>query len=210
MIFSLLQIGPAAAFAFVLAIVIGITIHEFSHALAGYIQGDMTAKNEGRLTLNPMSHLDPMGSIMLLLAGFGWGRPTPYNPYNLKNQKYGPLIVALFGPLSNLIGAIVSIGILIAIGNSLPPNNLLILFLTYLFLVNVMLMLFNLLPIPPLDGSQIVFTLLPPKYERVKMWLAKNGPMILFGLIIIDIVTDIGIFSWIFRGVLSVLFNMLP
>lgn len=210
MIFSLLQAGPAIAISFVLAIIIGITIHEFAHALAGYLQGDMTARDYGRLTLNPLAHLDPMGTLMLLLAGFGWGRPTPYNPYHLRSTKYGPLMVALFGPLSNLIGAIVSVLLLVGLSSYLSADNLLMVFLVHLFFVNVMLMIFNLLPIPPLDGSQVIFTLLPPKFDTIKLYIAKNGPIILFSIIFIDMLFNVGIFSRIFQFFISLVFNFLP
>jgi len=205
MIFSLLEVGAGAAVAFVLAIVIGITIHEFSHALAGYLMGDMTARDAGRLTLNPLAHLDPMGSFMLLFAGFGWGKPTPYNPYNLRYQKWGPAIVAVAGPISNLVGAIVSIGLLIAVSSLYSPENLLIVFLSSLFFINIMLMVFNLIPIPPLDGSQILFTVLPPRYDNIKFFLTKNGIFILIGLLIFDNITGIGIF----RGIFTFVFNLI-
>src|SRR3989344_9626668 len=108
MLFQLLQTSLPLAIAMIAALVITITIHEFAHALAGYLQGDMTARDAGRLTLNPLSHLDPLGSIMLLFVGFGWGKPTPYNPYHLRFRRFGPLLVALAGPVSNAIGGAVS------------------------------------------------------------------------------------------------------
>jgi Zn-dependent protease len=218
LILRLLDSGPLVALAFVLAIVIGITIHEFAHALAGYLQGDMTAKDAGRLTLNPIAHLDPVGSIMLLMEGFGWGRPTPYNPYNLKDPKYGPLMVALFGPLSNLIVVIIALILFVVFapqfGVSSPfdvfslfagQGNLLMVFLVYLYSINIMLMIFNLLPIPPLDGSQIVFTLLPEKYNHIKVFLAKNGTTLLFGLVLLSILGILPIFSGIFSFFIGLL-----
>ena len=159
MIFTLLaEAGLPIVLSFVLAIVVAISIHEFAHALAGYLMGDTTARDAGRLTLNPLSHLDPFGSLMLLLAGFGWGKPTPYNPYNLRYPKWGPALVALAGPAINLCGAIISIAALVIVSRFLDPSNLLIVFLLFLFNVNLMLMVFNLIPIPPLDGSQLLFT----------------------------------------------------
>src|SRR3989339_1829095 len=105
MLFNLLQ-DPPLLIIVPLAIIIVISLHEFSHALMGYLLGDKTAEHEGRLTLNPLAHLDPFGTVMLLLVGFGWGKPVPFNPYNLKFQKWGPAWIALAGPLSNFLSAI--------------------------------------------------------------------------------------------------------
>jgi Zn-dependent protease len=198
MLFDLLQTSVPLAIAMIGALVLTITIHEFAHALAGYLQGDMTARDAGRLTLNPLAHLDPMGSLMLLFVGFGWGKPTPYNPYQLKYPKWGPLLVALAGPLSNLIGAVISIGLLLLLTPYYPADNLLLVFLVYLFFTNVMLMLFNLLPIPPLDGSQILITALPDRFNGFKVFLLQKGPYILLTLILIENFTSIRIFSGLF------------
>src|SRR3989344_9051947 len=100
MILNLLFTQPSLFFLWLLAITYGITIHEFSHVLAARLQGDDTGERLGRLTLNPLAHLDPFGFILLLVVGFGWGKPAPYNPYNLKNQKWGEVLVALAGPAS--------------------------------------------------------------------------------------------------------------
>ena len=199
MIFTLLaEAGLPIVLSFVLAIVVAISIHEFAHALAGYLMGDTTARDAGRLTLNPLSHLDPFGSLMLLLAGFGWGKPTPYNPYNLRYPKWGPALVALAGPAINLCGAIVSIAALVIVSRFLDPSNLLIVFLLFLFNVNLMLMVFNLIPIPPLDGSQLLFTILPARFNNLKITLMRNGPMILLGLILLDRFGGFNIFGGIF------------
>lgn len=205
MIFQLLQEGPAIALVFVLSLVIGITVHEFSHALAGYLQGDATAKLEGRLTLNPLAHLDPMGSLMLLFAGFGWGKPTPYNPYNLRWQKWGPSLVALAGPLSNLIVVIIFVIALRITYPFLGTHNLLVIFMQLLVFINLMLMVFNLLPVPPLDGAQVLFTLLPPRFDNFKLVWAKNGPLILIGLIILDNFLPQSIFGSIYGFFLNLL-----
>ncbi len=209
MLFQLLQTSAPLALAMIAALVLTITIHEFAHALAGYLQGDMTARDAGRLTLNPLAHLDPLGSLMLLLAGFGWGRPTPYNPHYLKYPKWGPLLVALAGPISNFIGAAVSLGLLIALSSLYSADNLLMVFLTYLFFTNVMLMLFNLLPIPPLDGSQILITVLPDRFNRFKFFILQNGPYILLGLILIENFTSIRIFSGLYDYMLHFILKLL-
>lgn len=176
----------------------GITVHEFSHVLAAYLQGDDTGKLMGRLTLNPLAHIDPIGMLMLLFVGFGWGRPAPFNPYNLKNQKYGEVLVALAGPVSNFLSIIVFMILANLLIGVLGPTNLLIQLFGFLILINIVLMVFNLLPIPPLDGSTLLFEILPSKYNHIKEQLARGGPMILIGLIIADNFLGINIFGRIF------------
>src|ERR1041385_4811939 len=100
--------NPLQGLAWIVAFVAALTLHEFCHALAAKLQGDDTADRGGRLTLNPLSHIDPMGFLLVLVAGFGWSKPVPYNGYNLRNQKWGPVIVAAAGPLSNLVLFIIS------------------------------------------------------------------------------------------------------
>jgi len=127
MILATLFSEPLLLFAWIAAMVIAITIHEFAHALASYSMGDPTAKDNGRLTLNPLKHLDLWGTIMLLVAGFGWGKPVPYNPYNLKNQRWGPALISLAGPGSNL-ALVIIFGLLLRflVGfEILPPENML-------------------------------------------------------------------------------------
>lgn len=174
-------------FIFQIAILLfSVVIHEVSHGAMAYALGDSTAKNEGRLTLNPIPHLDFFGSIVLPLiliisnAGFviGWAKPVPFNPYNLKNQKYGPAMVGIAGPLSNLLIAIV-FGILIRFSYalSLPQAFLEIAF--YIVFLNLVLTVFNLVPIPPLDGSKILFALLPARSIELQITLERYGIFIL-------------------------------
>jgi Zn-dependent protease len=140
---------------------ISLPVHEFSHAFAAYKLGDDTAKKMGRLTLNPIKHLDPMGAILMIFTGFGWAKPVPINPNNFKNRKTGFALSALAGPVSNLILAYLSIVILRAL--SLSPTRIPGLFLFYLAILNIGLGVFNLLPFPPLDGSRIFSLILPEK-----------------------------------------------
>src|SRR3989338_5617446 len=186
MIISLLFSQPYLFLILLLAVVYGITIHEFAHVLAARLQGDDTGERLGRLTLNPLAHLDVFGVILLLVAGFGWGKPAPYNPYNLKFRRWGEVLVALAGPLSNLL-SIVIFGIA---GNLLAPilapTNLLLQFLGSLIGINIVLLVFNLIPIPPLDGSKLLFTLLPDSFQEFKVKLAQNGPWILLMLVVAD------------------------
>jgi Zn-dependent protease len=152
---------------YIIILVMSIVIHEVSHGYAAYIQGDSTAERMGRLTLNPLKHLDPIGSFVVplvtyLLAGipFGWARPVPFNPYNLRNQRWGETIVAAAGPASNFfIALIFAAFIRLAPLLALPDSFVVICGLVVL--VNIGLGIFNLVPIPPLDGSKILFGLLP-------------------------------------------------
>ena len=184
---SLLAENPLYFVAWVAAILIALTVHEFSHALAAHCLGDQTAKRAGRLTLNPIAHLDLMGFVALVLIGFGWGKPVPFNPYNLRFQKWGSTLVAFAGPASNIISVVVFGTILKYTHTLLPEGNLLIEFLVLLVVLNLVLFLFNLIPIPPLDGSKFLLSALAaPKYFRIRLILESRGPMILLLIIILD------------------------
>ena len=153
-------------------LLIGFPVHEFSHALAAYRLGDSPAKHLGRLTLNPIAHFDPLGGILLAVTfigstgfGFGWAKPTPVNPNNLEGGRWGEAIVAAAGPISNLVlailGALPLRYILEHPSLDIPMVVVQVLFL--FVLINIALMIFNLFPIPPLDGSKVLFALLPPR-----------------------------------------------
>ena len=156
--------------------------HEVAHGAAAYAFGDPTAKNQGRLTLNPLKHIDPFGSVMLPLilvlthAGFvfGWAKPVLYNPYNLRNRRLGEFCVSIAGIITNFIIALVFVFLLrfsVSLGLSQPAVDLMI----YVVFLNLVLGIFNLIPIPPLDGSKILYTLIPYRYERHLMVLEKYG-----------------------------------
>ncbi len=170
-----------------------VIIHELSHGYAAYSLGDPTAKYEGRLTLNPLKHLDPFGSVilplLLFISGspflFGWARPVPVNPYNFRDKKYGEIKVSFAGPASNLLVALVFGLIMRFIPDSIIyANEGLRIALSYIVEINLWLAIFNLIPIPPLDGSWILFALLPPGAENVKFFLRQYGVVILVLLII--------------------------
>lgn len=188
------------------AIVIALTIHEFAHALMANRFGDGTAKAMGRLSLNPLAHLDVVGFLAMLFIGFGWAKPVPVNPYNLRRPKLASALIAFFGPLSNLILAAIALVAFKIILPYLGPENLLIGFLSILVLINLVLAVFNLIPLPPLDGSQILFNLLPARFDDFKNRLMASGPWILICLLLADSFLGLGILNAFFNLVLSFLF----
>lgn len=199
MLLSLLFENPALFIGWVIALIISIAFHEFSHALVANSLGDPTPKYEGRLTLNPLAHLDPLGTVLLLIVGFGWGKPVPFNPYNLKYQRFGPAMVAAAGPISNFVLILLFVGILrilLSVGISIPGIEEL---LVIIILLNTILMLFNLIPIAPLDGSKVLYSILPMSWENLKENMERYGPMILLGLIIIDRFAGFRIFERIYQ-----------
>jgi len=202
----------------ILSVLYAIVVHEFSHALAAYKQGDMTAKLDGRLTLNPIPHLDTFGTIilpaMLILSGsplvIGWAKPVMINPQNFKNQKWGNTIVSLAGPLANLLSAIIFVIVLklLLMFGIIDFANYLATFLSYLIIINTVLMIFNLIPIPPLDGSKFLFDILPAKYNNVKMWLSQRGPWLLLILLIADSFLGLGIFGRIIGVFVNLIYSL--
>lgn len=169
----------------IVVLIFSIVIHEVSHGYAAYYLGDNTAKFQGRLTLNPVKHLEWFGSFLLplmsyFLGGFiiGWAKPVPFNPYNLRNQKWGEAIVAFAGPLSNIcialfFGVLLRFGVLSQFGPAFVEISATIIF------INLILATFNLVPIPPLDGSKILFSLLPYSMRNVRDTLERNGFILL-------------------------------
>lgn len=200
------------------AMLISLTVHEFSHALVGLMLGDETARRAGRLTLNPMSHIDPIGTVLIPLVGalsglpvIGWAKPVPFNPYNLKYPKWGPTMVALAGPVSNFLGAAVYLLMLKFVVSTLglPITNLLPLFLTLLAVVNIVLGVFNFIPVPPLDGSNVLKALLDhPKHRNTVFFLETKGPMILFAIIILDFMSPSSFLGRIFNAAIEFFFTV--
>lgn len=165
----------------IIILAFSIIVHEVSHGWAALSQGDTTAKYAGRLTLNPISHIDPLGTIivplLMYISGlhivFGWAKPVPYNPYNLKNGRWSELWVAAAGPLSNILIAVLCGLSLRFFGYSFPQSTVDI--LAYAVLINLGLAFFNLVPLPPLDGSKILFSLLPRASLKIRPFLEKYG-----------------------------------
>jgi len=187
LIVQLLTINPLLALAFILGLIFAITVHEFAHALVAYRLGDPTAKLAGRLTLNPASHLDPIGTLALLLVGIGWGKPTPFDPYNLRNIKRDSALISVAGAASNfLLAALLSLPYLIAYysGNLSLRFGTVYELLSMIIGINVLLGVFNLIPVSPLDGFKVLAGLLPKDWYRDFVATERYGIFILLLLII--------------------------
>ncbi|MFA6981822.1 MAG: site-2 protease family protein [Patescibacteria group bacterium] len=180
MLISYLFNNPLVFVLIAVALIISITIHEFSHALASHLLGDSTAKSMGRLSLNPKAHLDPMGTLLLLFAGIGWGKPVPFNPLNLRNPRRDSAIIAFSGPLSNFVLAIL-ISLTLRVFGS---GGMVAGFLHLVVFYNLILCFFNLIPINPLDGFKVVAGLLPQELFYQWMQFAPYGSYILLFLVL--------------------------
>lgn len=168
-------------------ILLALTVHEFSHAYSAYLLGDPTAKHYGRLTLNPMSHIDIVGFLMLIFFRFGWAKPVPINPNNFVNRKAGYFIVSIAGPISNIILAVfLTLGLGLAIKFELSVFIYDLLY--FAIFINLVLAVFNLFPIPPLDGSKLLLTILPSRFEYKYYELQKYSYVLLFLLVYFRII----------------------
>lgn len=215
---------------FILAILLALTVHEWAHALVANSLGDPTAKREGRLTLNPIAHLDFLGTVMFFLVHFGWGKPVPIDPRYFKHFRRDTALVSIAGPVSNLVLAIASFFLLLLVapqilhatsgdellfthGVGRQLQAFLAQVLANSLFLNLALMAFNLLPIAPLDGSKILQAFVPARYDDMYDRYMHYGPMILLGLIVAERVLNVSILTtWvgaIIDGVLGVLSGFL-
>jgi len=205
MILSLLQNDIQLGVILIITLVFSLSFHEFAHAYAAYKLGDNTAAYQGRLTLNPLAHLDPIGSLMLLFIGFGYAKPVPVNPVNLQNPRSDMMKVAFAGPLSNLFLCLVSCLLIRLMG-----SNIFVMYadysvqlssiglVLYMFaIINMTLAIFNLIPIHPLDGGQIFGGYLDKVNPQFSYKLRTDGPKVLFAIIIIGYVTGFSIIGLI-------------
>ncbi len=172
MLIDVLFSNPLSYLMMAASLLFALTVHEYAHAQAADWQGDHTARDMGRLTVNPLAHLDIVGALFIFTVGFGWGKPVPFNFYNLKNKKWGPALIALAGPLSNFIMALV-VGLILRFGHI--GNIQLISFFAMFIWLNMVLGVFNLIPVPPLDGSHLILAVWPGKWEKHKMLFMQGG-----------------------------------
>jgi Zn-dependent protease len=208
---------------FIIAVLIALTVHEYAHGLVAYWLGDPTAKHEGRLTLNPVAHLDPLGTLMFLLIRFGWGKPVPVNPRYFKHYRRDTALVAVAGPVSNLLIAVGAYIVLFALASRLPQVGdilfgavegnpalrLVIETLRTSVIINLGLMAFNLLPIAPLDGSKILGAFVPLKYEDQYEQYLQYGTYVLLSLLILERLFNVPILlGWIY-GIINPILHLL-
>lgn len=172
----------------------GLTFHEAAHAWAAFRLGDPTAKQLGRLTLNPIKHLDLMGTVLIFLVHFGWAKPVPVNPGHFRAPKRDMLLVALAGPASNLVIAAVA-GIGLRAAGGAEAGTILSSVLTYAVLINVALAVFNMLPVPPLDGSRIVHFFVPTRHEKTYQTYAGVAGFVLLAVILVGMATGHSVIS---------------
>jgi Zn-dependent protease len=178
---GLLREEPLTFLLLALSLLGAISLHEYAHALAADLQGDRLPRAMGRVSLNPARHLDPLGTIAIFLVGFGWGKPVEFRPQALSSRRFGAAIVALAGPGMNLVLAVVGAFALLLVGDLSPEP--IFLFLNLFITINVVLAVFNMIPLPPLDGSRLLTIFLPPGKQRVIFWLDRYGFLVLLLLL---------------------------
>lgn len=195
---------------YIIVILYSVTIHEVSHGLMANSMGDTTAKNLGRLSLNPLKHLDPFGSVLLpfflyITTGFafGYAKPVPYNPDNLSDRKYGPVKVAIAGPLSNLVLALL-FGFSLRFMPDIFSSSLVPELFSRIVLLNLVLAVFNMFPVPPLDGHWLLMTFLPSRFNAVKVYMYKNSFFIFPIFLIIFMFYVSPLIYWLFRLITGV------
>ncbi|RME48108.1 MAG: site-2 protease family protein [Chloroflexi bacterium] len=198
----------------IVALVVGITVHEFAHAFTASELGDPTSRNQGRLTLNPLSHLDPVGSLMILFAGFGWGKPVPVNPYMLRTDPtVGMAVVSLAGPASNVLTALLfaiplRLGILPSGFGSRMFPSFTSLFGTIIF-INIALAVFNLIPLAPLDGYKVALAVLPREFANRLRQIETYGPIILILLVFLPNLAGVDVLGKIMFPPIRFLYSLM-
>ena len=216
---SILSSNPQLFVLISISLIFALCFHEFAHGYIAFLNGDDTAYQMGRLTLNPLKHLDPIGTLMILFIGFGYAKPVPVNPYNLNNPRKDMIKVAAAGPISNFLLAFIGVFGLIFLSYVNLLNENTALFFNYFCFINIYLGLFNLLPIYPLDGGQIFGNFISKYNPSIFKQLNDYGPKILLGLIIFSLISGISIIGYLihtpaqlifslFKTVISILFGL--
>jgi len=205
---EMLKIVPAA--------VIGLTVHEFSHAFTAYKLGDSTAKDEGRLTLNPLKHIDWLGFFLIVIAGFGWAKPVSFNPANLRNKHRDEILISIAGPISNFLIALVFfiIARLLYFVDYFHTTTFGLEIINLIMIwgvINFSLFIFNLIPIPPLDGSHLYLTFLKNINPKLMMNMYTYGTLVLLAIIIVENKLNINILhiSQLVNGISSFIIQLL-
>jgi Zn-dependent protease len=187
---------PVAFVMLVISLGLSLSLHEFAHALVADLQGDRLPRAMGRVTVNPLRHLDPLGSLLILLVGFGWAKPVEFRPQALSSQRFGAALVALAGPGMNLLLAVVGVlGLRFTNSDAFINEGVVFInqggligqvaiFWIFFSTINILLAVFNLIPLPPLDGSRLLTIFLPPKRQNIIYFLDKYGFFILLGLLL--------------------------
>jgi Zn-dependent protease len=200
---------------FLPGVILGLTVHEFCHAWVAHLCGDSTSKDQGRVTLNPFKHIDPLGFIMLIVVGFGWAKPVQFNEKNLRNPRTDVIKIALAGPLSNALIAMILSVILTIIAKSVSDYysqgmQIVTEVFRYAIFINWGLFIFNLIPLPPLDGSHLIFSQLK-RFPSIYEGLYKYSSYLLFGLVIATMLTKINflpigpVIEFFYRGFFSII-----
>ena len=200
-----LDTDPTLFISLVICLIFSLCFHEYAHGITAYYFGDDTAYQYGRLTLNPLAHLDPIGSMMILFIGIGYAKPVPVNQFKLNNPSSDIIKVAAAGPISNLILCFSGIFIFHIVRP--PASDTLYLFLQIFISINAALAVFNLLPVYPLDGGQIFGNLLSKKYPQAAQYLLLYGPKILLGVILVGILTGYSILWLVIGPVINFIIN---
>lgn len=178
---ELLRTEPLVFALLAVSLVAAISLHEFAHAYVADLQGDRMPRAMGRVSLNPARHLDPLGTLFIFLVGFGWGKPVEFRPQALSSRRFGPALVALAGPAMNLLLAVVGAVFLRLVAEG---ASVLVQFAFSFTSINILLAVFNLIPLPPLDGSRLLTIFLPPQRQNIIFWLDRYGFLILLGLLL--------------------------